>query len=223
VVLTLVETKRIRINIHKRNNTKNTVHTIRNTACTNTHIAKHLHITKPKILYDSHLHHRHFCNVFLFTFIPFAFHLHVSLRWYWAVNAGQPNNSHIQSPQIFIFLSTGPWRCFMYLFNVNCNVSLCIVSSLVYSCTHFKSRLQQGFFQFNFWYLLDICFTVVSFSPSQVAPYLTWATESPTNRVGSGLVVAQEKSHIHLLLYTGVYFVIPSRMKNGYYNLGHIG
>jgi len=34
VVLTLVQTKQIRINIHKRNNTKNTVQTIQNTVQT---------------------------------------------------------------------------------------------------------------------------------------------------------------------------------------------
>jgi hypothetical protein len=40
VVLTQVQTKQIRINIHKRNNTKNTVQTIRNTGNTSTHITK---------------------------------------------------------------------------------------------------------------------------------------------------------------------------------------
>ena len=40
VVLTLVETKQIIINIHKRNNTKNTVQTIQNTVNTSTHITK---------------------------------------------------------------------------------------------------------------------------------------------------------------------------------------
>jgi hypothetical protein len=40
VVLTLVQTKQIRINIHKRNNTKNTVQTTQNTVNTNTHITK---------------------------------------------------------------------------------------------------------------------------------------------------------------------------------------
>ena len=58
VVLTLVQTKQIRINIHKRNNTKNTVNTIQNTGNSSTHITKkhthykthiytHPHITKP--------------------------------------------------------------------------------------------------------------------------------------------------------------------------------
>ena len=46
VVLTLVQTEKIRINIYKRNNTKNTVQTIQNTVNTSTHIAKHPHITK---------------------------------------------------------------------------------------------------------------------------------------------------------------------------------
>ena len=39
-VLTLVQTKQIRINIHKRNNTKNTVQTTQNTVNTSTHITK---------------------------------------------------------------------------------------------------------------------------------------------------------------------------------------
>ena len=38
VVLTLVQTKQIRINIHKGNNTKNTVQTIRNTVNISLHI-----------------------------------------------------------------------------------------------------------------------------------------------------------------------------------------
>jgi hypothetical protein len=53
VFLTLEPTKQIRINIHKRNNTKNTVQTIQNTVNTRTHItktptqlSKHPHITK---------------------------------------------------------------------------------------------------------------------------------------------------------------------------------
>jgi len=37
VVLTLVQTKQIRINIHKRNNRKNTVQTVQNTVSTSTH------------------------------------------------------------------------------------------------------------------------------------------------------------------------------------------
>jgi len=56
-VLTLVQTKQVRINIHKQNNTKNTVQTIQNTVNTGTHITKtpthykthtytHPHITK---------------------------------------------------------------------------------------------------------------------------------------------------------------------------------
>ena len=40
VVLTLAQTKQIRINIHKRNNTKNTVQTIQNTVNTSTRITK---------------------------------------------------------------------------------------------------------------------------------------------------------------------------------------
>ena len=46
VVLKLLQTQQIRINIHKRNDTKNTVQTIRSTVHTNTHITK-THITKP--------------------------------------------------------------------------------------------------------------------------------------------------------------------------------
>jgi hypothetical protein len=40
VVLTLVQTKQIRINIHKRNNTKNTIQTTQNTVYTSTHNSK---------------------------------------------------------------------------------------------------------------------------------------------------------------------------------------
>jgi hypothetical protein len=40
VVLTPVQTKQIRINIYKRNNTKITVQTIQNTVNTSTHITK---------------------------------------------------------------------------------------------------------------------------------------------------------------------------------------
>ena len=57
VVLTLVQTKQIRINIHERNNTKNRVQKIQNTVNTSTYITKttthykthtytHSHITK---------------------------------------------------------------------------------------------------------------------------------------------------------------------------------
>jgi hypothetical protein len=57
VVLTIVQKEQIRINIHKRNNIKNTVQTIQNTINTNKHITKilthykahkytHPHITK---------------------------------------------------------------------------------------------------------------------------------------------------------------------------------
>jgi len=57
VVLTLVQTKQIRISIHKRNNTKNIVQTIQNTVNTSTHVTKtpthyktqtyiHTHFTK---------------------------------------------------------------------------------------------------------------------------------------------------------------------------------
>ena len=58
VVLVLVQTKQIRINVHKQNNTKNTVQTIQNTVNTSTDVTKspthykthtytHPHITKP--------------------------------------------------------------------------------------------------------------------------------------------------------------------------------
>ena len=40
VVLSLVQTKQMRINIHKRNNTKNTVQTTQNTVNTSTHFTK---------------------------------------------------------------------------------------------------------------------------------------------------------------------------------------
>ena len=53
VVRRIVGTKQIRINIYKRNNTKNTVQTIQNTVNASTHItktptqlSKHTHITK---------------------------------------------------------------------------------------------------------------------------------------------------------------------------------
>jgi len=49
VVLRPVQTKQIRLNIHKRNNTKNTVQTIQNTVNRSKHITKtptHTHITK---------------------------------------------------------------------------------------------------------------------------------------------------------------------------------
>ena len=51
VVLTLLQTKQIRINIHKRNNTKNTVPAIQNskykyTYYQNTHTLQSPHITK---------------------------------------------------------------------------------------------------------------------------------------------------------------------------------
>ena len=46
IILKLIQTKQIRINIHKRNNKKNTVQTIKNTVSTSTYIIK-THITKP--------------------------------------------------------------------------------------------------------------------------------------------------------------------------------
>ena len=46
VVLTLVQTKQIRINVHKRNNTNNKVQTIQKTVNTQI-LPKHPHITKP--------------------------------------------------------------------------------------------------------------------------------------------------------------------------------
>jgi len=62
----VVQTEQIRINIHKQNNTKNTVQTIQNTVNTSLHITKtptyykihtytHPHITKQiKTQYDIH-------------------------------------------------------------------------------------------------------------------------------------------------------------------------
>ena len=47
-ILKLAQTKQIRINIHKRNNTNNTVQTIQNTVNTN------IHITKTPTLYKTH-------------------------------------------------------------------------------------------------------------------------------------------------------------------------
>jgi alpha-N-acetylglucosamine transferase len=54
VVLTLVQTKQIRINIHKQNNTKNTVKTIQNAVHTRIHITKipthtHTHTLQNKL------------------------------------------------------------------------------------------------------------------------------------------------------------------------------
>ena len=54
VVLTLVQTKQIRINIHKRNNTKNAVQTTQNTVNTSTLITKastrtHTHTLQNKL------------------------------------------------------------------------------------------------------------------------------------------------------------------------------
>jgi hypothetical protein len=70
VVLTLVQTKQIRINTHKRNNTKNTEETIQNEVNTSTHINKkkhtlqnptytHPHITKPNIHTPTHYKTQH--------------------------------------------------------------------------------------------------------------------------------------------------------------------
>jgi hypothetical protein len=54
VVLTLGQTKQIRINIHKRNNIKNTVKTTQNTVNTR------IHITKTPTHYKTHTHtHTH--------------------------------------------------------------------------------------------------------------------------------------------------------------------
>ena len=57
VVLTLVQTKQIRINIHKRNNTKNTVQTIKNTVNTSTDITKTpIQLSNPHTLQNAHIH-----------------------------------------------------------------------------------------------------------------------------------------------------------------------
>ena len=45
VVLTLVQTKQIGVNIHKRNNTQTTVQTIQNTLNTSTHITNQVKTT----------------------------------------------------------------------------------------------------------------------------------------------------------------------------------
>jgi hypothetical protein len=47
VVLTIVQTKQIRINISKRNNTNNTVEKIQNTVNTSIHTLKNPHIQHP--------------------------------------------------------------------------------------------------------------------------------------------------------------------------------
>jgi len=74
VVLTLAQTKQIRINVHKQKNTKNKVQKIQNTVNTNicvhitktpTHYKTHPHITKPTHIdtpthYKTHTHtHKH--------------------------------------------------------------------------------------------------------------------------------------------------------------------
>jgi len=50
-VLTLVQTKQIGINVHKRNNTKNTVQTIQNTVNTSRHITKNTHTLQTPHIY----------------------------------------------------------------------------------------------------------------------------------------------------------------------------
>ena len=55
VVLTLIQTKQIRINTHKRNNTKNTVQTAQNTVNTSTHIAKTATHTHTHTLQNPHI------------------------------------------------------------------------------------------------------------------------------------------------------------------------
>jgi len=56
VVITLVQTKRKRINIHKRNNTKNTVQTIQNTVNTSAHVTKTLTHYKTHTYTRAHSH-----------------------------------------------------------------------------------------------------------------------------------------------------------------------
>jgi len=51
-VLTLVQTKQIRINIHKRNNSKTQYKTIQNTVNTSTHITK-----TPHTVVKTHTHY----------------------------------------------------------------------------------------------------------------------------------------------------------------------
>ena len=55
VALTPVQTKQIRINIHKRNNTKNTVQTIQNTVNTSTHVTKTPTRTHTHTLQNPHI------------------------------------------------------------------------------------------------------------------------------------------------------------------------
>ena len=57
VVLTLAQTKQIRINIHKWNNTKNRVQTLQNTVNTNIHITKTpTHYNPPSTHTHTHTH-----------------------------------------------------------------------------------------------------------------------------------------------------------------------
>ena len=55
VVLTLVQTKRIRINTHKRSNTKNIVQTIQNTVNTSTHVLDTIYTHTHNVMFG-HLH-----------------------------------------------------------------------------------------------------------------------------------------------------------------------
>ena len=79
VVLTLVQTKQIRINIRKGNNTKNTVQTVQNTVNTSTRITKTpTQLSKtPRTLQNSYIHAptgrmAHFIRHFLTRCYKFA-------------------------------------------------------------------------------------------------------------------------------------------------------
>ena len=59
IVLTLVQAKQIRINVHKRNNTKNTVQIIQNTVNTSTHVTKTPRHYKTNIYTPTHTRDHH--------------------------------------------------------------------------------------------------------------------------------------------------------------------
>ena len=76
VVLTPVQTKQIEINIHKRNNTRNTVQAIQNTVNRSTHITK----TPTQLSKHSHIHTpTHYKNpTYTHTHIRTHTHTHIT-------------------------------------------------------------------------------------------------------------------------------------------------
>jgi len=70
VVLTLEQTKQIRINIHKRNNTKNSVEAIQNTVNTSTQITKTLTHTHTHTLHNKLKHLQYTLKQTLYKIYP---------------------------------------------------------------------------------------------------------------------------------------------------------